>query len=79
MTSPEQWSAEDAATARLWGWALCDVYDLTKKSLSRQLLPAQFTETKNAASTTFKFVSARAQAGDALAKKALKFVMQGPK
>jgi hypothetical protein len=78
MSKKDSWSTEDAAEAERWGWALCDVYDLSKKRLTRQLLPAKFGDKASAAAAS-KFVVARAQAGDALARKAVNLVMQGMK
>ncbi len=67
------WSTEDSANAASQGWSLVDVYDLAKKTLSYQILPLQPADATRAT----KFVIARAQAGDALARKALTFITQG--
>jgi hypothetical protein len=67
------WSTEDSANAASQGWSLVDVYDLAKKTLSYQILPLQPAN----APQTLRFVIARAQAGDTIARKALSFITQG--
>lgn len=67
------WSTEDSANAASQGWSLVDVYDLAKKTLSYQILPLQPANAPQA----LRFVIARAQAGDAIARKALSFITQG--
>jgi hypothetical protein len=64
----------ERAQAEQYGWIVCEVYDLKTSRVTVQVLPAPNNELKSA-EALLKVVSARAQSGDAFARRVLKLVM----
>lgn len=67
----------EESSARSQGWMLCEVFDLGKKRLNRQVLPVSFCKaTPHCAAMTARVV-ALARAGDRASLRALQLITQG--
>lgn len=61
--------------ADAYGWVVCHVYDLQTGRTNVQVLPGEKSEVKSA-ELLMRVVIMRAEAGDGLAQKVLKLVME---
>lgn len=77
MSKPNHWSIEDATAAARKGWALHDVYDLTKRTVGRQILPLAFEPPLNNATAALRMVVGLSLNGDSLARKATQLLTKG--
>lgn len=64
---------EELKTAHAQGWTVADVFDLTTKSLVATPIPLSFTNACRNMSVFQTWMSRRAQSGDALALKVVRF------
>lgn len=76
MSTLDQLFDHEIETAAAQGWVLCDVYDINRRKVRRQILPLVFAAPHNNSEKATRWVIQRAQGGDTLALRAIRILMK---
>jgi hypothetical protein len=75
MSKSDLFTSSETEAAAADGWLICDVYDLQKKVLRRQIFPTRFPQVS--VEQAGRHVVANARLGNKLALKALRLLNEG--